>query len=147
MVESKSQLTRSQPDICSCKCKFFCVYRPYKEPISKEMNNNNDLNLHLHDQMSGWLRYCILFQLCFTFNQTSGKIATPANLIDRIYHSQHAVIRFSTSRCSQNSSWYVNNREVCPWSLANSICEVFFRSIFKCIYKRFSSQSEYRTVI
>ena len=22
------------------------------------MNNDNDLNLHLHDQMSGWLRYC-----------------------------------------------------------------------------------------
>ena len=37
--------------------KFFCVYRPYKESISKEMNNDNDLNLHLHDQMSGWLRY------------------------------------------------------------------------------------------
>ena len=32
------------------------VYRPYKESISKEMNND-DLNLHLHDQMSGWLRY------------------------------------------------------------------------------------------
>ena len=22
---------RSQPDICSCKCKFFCVYRTRKE--------------------------------------------------------------------------------------------------------------------
>ena len=22
------------------------------------MNNDNHLNLHLHDQMSGWLRYC-----------------------------------------------------------------------------------------
>ena len=22
------------------------------------MNHDNDLNLHLHDQMSGWLRYC-----------------------------------------------------------------------------------------
>ena len=37
---------------------FFCVYRPYKEPIYKEMENDNHLNLHLHDQMSGWLRYC-----------------------------------------------------------------------------------------
>ena len=46
---------RSQPDIWSCKCKFFCVYRPYKESISTEMNN--DLNLYLHDQISGWLRY------------------------------------------------------------------------------------------
>ena len=50
---------RSQPDIWSCKCKFFFVYRPYKESISKEMNNDNDLNSHLHDQMSGWLRYCV----------------------------------------------------------------------------------------
>ena len=49
---------RGQPDIWSCKCKFFCVYRPYKEPISEEMNNDNHLNLHFHDQMSGWLRYC-----------------------------------------------------------------------------------------
>ena len=42
------------------KCKFSCVYshyRPCKESISKEMNNDNDLNLNLHDQMSGWLRY------------------------------------------------------------------------------------------
>ena len=22
------------------------------------MNNDNHLNLHLHDQISGWLRYC-----------------------------------------------------------------------------------------
>ena len=35
---------------------FLCLYRPYKELISKEMNDK-DLNLHLHDQMLGWLRY------------------------------------------------------------------------------------------
>ena len=29
------------------------VYGLYKESISKEMNNDNGLNLHLHDQMSG----------------------------------------------------------------------------------------------
>ena len=31
---------------------------PYKESFSKEMNNDNDTNLHLHDQMSGSHRYC-----------------------------------------------------------------------------------------
>ena len=36
---------------------IFLVYRPYKEWISKDVNNDNDLNLHLHDQKSGWLRY------------------------------------------------------------------------------------------
>ena len=36
---------------------IFLCFRPYKESISEEMNNDNDLNLHLHDQMSGWLRY------------------------------------------------------------------------------------------
>ena len=51
-VGSACDQWRSQPDNWSCKCKFFCVYRPYKEPISKEMNNDNHLNLHLHDQMS-----------------------------------------------------------------------------------------------
>ena len=30
----------------NCKCKFFCVYRPYTESIAKEMNIDNDLNLH-----------------------------------------------------------------------------------------------------
>ena len=25
---------------------LFCVYRPYKELISEEMNNDNDLDLH-----------------------------------------------------------------------------------------------------
>ena len=34
--------------------KIFCVY---KESISKEMNDDNDLNLHLNDRMSGRLRY------------------------------------------------------------------------------------------
>ena len=38
-------------------CKFFCVYRPYKESISKEMNNDNDLNLHSMTKLSGCLRY------------------------------------------------------------------------------------------
>ena len=55
-VGSARDQWRSQPDIWSCKCKFFCVYRPYKEPISEEMNYDNHLNLHLHHQMSGWLR-------------------------------------------------------------------------------------------
>ena len=55
---------RSQPDIWSCKCIFFCAYRPYKESISKEMNNDNDSNLNLHDQMSGWLRYCLALCKC-----------------------------------------------------------------------------------
>ena len=50
---------RSQPDIWSCKCKFFYVYGPYEESISKEMNNDNDLNLHSMTKLSGWLRYCV----------------------------------------------------------------------------------------
>ena len=48
---------RSQPDIWPCKCKFFCVYRPYKELIFKEMNNDNDLNLYSMTKLSGWLSY------------------------------------------------------------------------------------------
>ena len=48
---------RSQPDTLVVLCKFFCVYKPYKESISKEMNNDNDLNLHSMTKLSGWLRY------------------------------------------------------------------------------------------
>ena len=48
---------RSQPDNLVMLCKFFCVYRPYKESISKKMNNDNDLNLHSMTKLSGWLRY------------------------------------------------------------------------------------------
>ena len=64
---------RSQPVNLVMLCKFFCVYRPYKESISKEMNN--DLNLHSMTKLSGWLRHCIqsassarLKQLNFTFH-------------------------------------------------------------------------------
>ena len=46
-IRSARDQWRSQPDIWSCKCKFFCVYKPYKEPISEEMNDNH-LNLHLN---------------------------------------------------------------------------------------------------
>ena len=45
-VRSARDQWRSQPDIWSCKCKFFCVYRPYKEQISKEMNNDNLNDYH-----------------------------------------------------------------------------------------------------
>ena len=48
---------RSQPDNLVMLCKFFCVYRLQKESISKEMNNDNDLNLHSMTKLSGWLRY------------------------------------------------------------------------------------------
>ena len=36
---------------------IFLCYKPYKESISKEMNNDNDLNLHNMTKLSGWLRY------------------------------------------------------------------------------------------
>ena len=51
----KGDQWRSQSDFWSCKCKFFCSYRPYKEPISKEMNND-DSNLHNMTKLSCWLR-------------------------------------------------------------------------------------------
>ena len=35
---------------------FFSVYRPHKESISKEINNN-ELNLHSMIKLSGWLCY------------------------------------------------------------------------------------------
>ena len=53
----KESQWRSQPDIWSCKCKFFCGNRPYKEAISKEMNNDNVVNLNSKTKLSGWLRY------------------------------------------------------------------------------------------
>ena len=50
---------QSQPDIWSCKCKVICVYRQYNESISEEMNNDNDLNLHLNDQIrAGFATAC-----------------------------------------------------------------------------------------
>ena len=39
---------------------IFLLYRLYKESISKEMNNDNDLNLHSKTKLlaRGWLRCC-----------------------------------------------------------------------------------------
>ena len=48
----------ASPTIWSCYANFSVCYRPYKESISKEMNNDNDLNLHSMTKLSGWLRYC-----------------------------------------------------------------------------------------
>ena len=64
---------QSQHDIWSCKCNFFCVYRPYKESISKEMNND-DLNLHsMTNCRAGFVTVLInyklgcAYKLCFHF--------------------------------------------------------------------------------
>ena len=34
-------------------CKYFCVHRPRKQSISKEMNIDNDLKFAQHDQIVG----------------------------------------------------------------------------------------------
>ena len=36
---------------------FLCLWTAYKESISKEMNNDNDLNLHSMPKLPGWLCY------------------------------------------------------------------------------------------
>ena len=38
---------------------FLCLWT-IKESISKEMNNDNDLNLHSMTKLSGWLHYWTL---------------------------------------------------------------------------------------
>ena len=71
---------RSQPDMWSCKCKFFCVYRPYKESVSKEMNNDNNLNLHLHDQIVGLASLlCTQVKIMFVV-LNSQFVSTPSKL-------------------------------------------------------------------
>ena len=44
-VRSAHDQWRCQPDILVMQMQIFlCLYRPYKEPISEEINNNNHLN-------------------------------------------------------------------------------------------------------
>ena len=61
----KCQFTvfRARNSRLQMQMQIFCVYRPYKELISKEMNNDNDLNLHSMTKLSGWLRYCSYIHL------------------------------------------------------------------------------------
>ena len=59
---------------------FLCLYRPYKESISKEMNNYNDLNLHSVTKLSGWFRYCTDMVITPSYNFP---------LIALIYHSRN----------------------------------------------------------
>ena len=40
------------------QCKFFSVYRLYKESIYKAINNDNNLNLHSMTKLSSSLRHC-----------------------------------------------------------------------------------------
>ena len=74
---------RSQPDNLVVLCKFFCVYRPYKESISKEMNNDNDLNLHSMTKLSGWLRYCLYFRAVTNKAESLRPDSTPAKFFAR----------------------------------------------------------------
>ena len=62
VLDYRSAQWRSQPDIWSCKCTFFSVYRAYKESISKEIHYDV-LNLHSMAKLSGWLRYwqCFIY--------------------------------------------------------------------------------------
>ena len=60
LQQSLSREWRRQPDVWSCKCKFFCVYKPYKVSISKEMNNDNDLNLHSMTKLLGRLHLLLI---------------------------------------------------------------------------------------
>ena len=46
----------ASPKIWSCYANF-SVFMDYKRSISKEMNNDNDLNLHSMTKLSGLLRY------------------------------------------------------------------------------------------
>ena len=57
LEENDGRSGEASPTILVMQCKFFCVYRPYKESISKEKINDNDLNLHSMTKLSGWLRY------------------------------------------------------------------------------------------
>ena len=44
------------------------------------MNNDNDLNLHLHDQMSGWLRYCWRLGSCSIGERGGGGVYSTINI-------------------------------------------------------------------
>ena len=71
----------------SCKCIFFGVYRPCKESISTEMNND-DLNLHSMTKLSDWLHHttwCIHKIIC-KFGLFSGRQQFSHYFLTRIAH-------------------------------------------------------------
>ena len=70
---------RSQPDIWSYKCKFFCVYRPYKKSVAKEMSNDDDLNLHT------WSRFDSRRSQAYLSHDLEGRglLSFPAQILTR----------------------------------------------------------------
>ena len=79
------------------QCNFFCVYRPYKESISKEMNNDNDLNLHLHDQIVGLAS--LLVKISVRNRNIIYQIYTKIANIAKLYIFQN-LQHFSTKLCN-----------------------------------------------
>ena len=78
------------------QCNFFCVYRPYKESISKEMNND-DLNLHLHDQIVGLAS--LLVKISVRNRNIIYQIYTKIANIAKLYIFQN-LQHFSTKLCN-----------------------------------------------
>ena len=60
---------------------FLCFW-PYKEWISKEINNDNDLNLHSMTKLSGWLRYWSHVLLLRNWRSTFGNIPKKYGLLE-----------------------------------------------------------------
>ena len=97
---------RSQPDIWSCKCKSFCVYRPYKESISKEMNNDG-LKLH-----SG----------CLPFTSQTHLVSNCANGTQK-FRLENPVrsTRFPFPIRSDKNGNISENPEKCEWNAINRL--------------------------
>ena len=71
------------------------------------MNNDNDLNLHLHDQMSGWLRYW-LFTKSFSIKNLIHRLVPfpPLYSILNSYLNEESIVylqRYSISRKLQTA--------------------------------------------
>ena len=90
---------------------YFCVYKPYKESISKEMKN--DLNFHSMTKQSGWLY--VIYKIIYT-----GRHFVNINIYAPCARTNHAAFRFlcliyrPIRRKSQNLSFYMRSGKEGP---------------------------------
>ena len=91
---------KASPTFGHANANFSTFLAPKKESISEEMNSDNDLNLHLHDQISNWLRYC-WFPVCVPalyFRTQSFQLFSTFFLFLPFLDSVHFPSRYLTSR-------------------------------------------------
>ena len=88
------------------------------------MNNDNHLNFHLHDQMSGWLRYCLEIVCNNTVLNFVTKYLYLGNILDN-----HLTLAKNFNRSFKRASNHLRLLQYVRRNLAEKSAELIYKSM------------------